>query len=348
MWPRFQCDHYIQMKIDRVRDIIEKKRTVSEVAELFSVSRQIVSRWVALYRVHGEKWLVPKKPWPKKGTAWNRTNDTTEEKVCVLAKQFPNLGTEDIVFKLEEMTGIVLNQSTAYRILRRKQVRYTRKWDWKARHPKLYVLDRPGREVQIDACFPFGYSRPETQYDALDDCSRFVFSRLHSEHCVRSSMEFVWNLLRNSPFPIEAIRTDGGREFWPGFTTFVESLGIKHIKNPPYTPEYNGKVERYHRTLWKRMGEYSVWIDVHEYRYRLKLFTDWYNYQKPHRGLWMFGMTPVEKIGYCLTQKILQTHRESEESWGVKRLRNVNLILQTNKRVYISIEWFQERDILGL
>lgn len=319
------------MKIERVKDIISKKRKIKDVAEFFGVTRQIVSRWVALYRIHGEVGLVPKKPWPKKGTAWNHTDEKTEEKICVLAKQFPNLGTEDLAGKLEESTGIVLNQSTIFRILRRNKIRYTRKGDWKEKSKKLYVLDRPGREVQVDACFPFGYSRPETQYDALDDCSRFVFSRLHSEHCVRSSMEFVWNLIHNAPFPIEAIRTDGGSEFWPGFTAFIGSLGIRHIKNPPYTPEHNGKVERYHRTLWKCLWGYSLKIDVHEYRYRLKLFTDWYNFKKPHRWLGMFGMTPVEKIGYCLLQKALQAQRESEEPWGEKTFRNVNLILQNNK-----------------
>jgi transposase InsO family protein len=343
MSPRYQCDQYIQMKIDRVQDIIAKKRKIKDVAEFFSVSRQIVSRWVAIYRVHGEKWLVPKKPWPKNGTAWNRTDTLIEERVCILAKQFPHLGTEDLASKLEEITGITRDQSTIYRILRRNKTRYTRRGDWKERSKKLYVLDRPGREIQVDACFPFGYSRRETQYDGLDDCSRFVFSALHSEHSVRSSMEFVWNLIHASPFHIEKIRTDDGREFWPGFTKFLESLNIIHIKNPPYTPEHNGKVERYHRTLWKCIWEYSVWISVDEYRYRLKLFTDWYNYKKPHRGLGMFGMTPAEKIGYCLLQKILQTQKESEEPSGERVLKNVNLILQNNNfRVFDLV--FQKVD----
>jgi len=305
MGPRYQCNQYIEMKIERVKDIIEKKRKICDVADIFWVSRQIVSRWVALYRVHGEKWLIPKKPWPKNGTTWNRTDEDAEEKICALAKQFPQSWTEDIATKLMETTWLVLNQSTVYRILRRNKIRYTRKGDWKEKSKKLYVLDRPGREVQVDACFPFGYSRPDTQYDALDDCSRFVFSRIHTEHCVRSSMEFVWNLVHESPFPIERIRTDCGSEFGPWFTDFLRKLGIEHVKNSPYTPEHNGKVERYHRTLWRCLWEYSTQMNVHAYRYKLKLFTDWYNYKKPHRWLWMFWMTPVEKLWYCLIQKII-------------------------------------------
>jgi hypothetical protein len=69
--------------------------------------------------------------------------------------------------------------------------------------------------VQLDACFPFGRQRREAQYDALDDCSRFTFSDLHTEHCVRASMEFVANLILKAPFRIQRIRTDCGMEFGP-------------------------------------------------------------------------------------------------------------------------------------
>ena len=37
MWPRFQCDKYITMKIQAVRDILNKKKSVTEVAEDFNV-----------------------------------------------------------------------------------------------------------------------------------------------------------------------------------------------------------------------------------------------------------------------------------------------------------------------
>ena len=54
-------------------------------------------------------------------------------------------------------------------------------------------------------------------------------------------------------------------------------------------------------------------IDAQEYRLKLKMFENWYNYEKPHSGLGMFGMTPAEKIGYRLVSKTLRTARESEE-----------------------------------
>ena len=81
------------------------------------------------------------------------------------------------------------------------------------------------------------------------------------------------------------------------------------------------------------MGEYSLFIDIHEYRYKLKLFTDFYNYHRPHGGYGMMNMTPVEKIEYSLLQNSLAYARESEEPWWLKSFLNVNLILQRNKNL---------------
>ena len=340
MWPRFQCDKYIAMKIRAVRDILERKRSVTEVAESFSVSRQSVSKWISRYRMYGDGGLVPKRPWPKPTrlsdgsigfNTWNRTSPSLEEKICSLARQMPLFGTRELAWRIESITWDILDQSTIYRILKRHKVRYTRDTEYIRRKGfKRYSLEVPGQEVQIDVCFPFGKSRPEVQYDALDDCSRFVASHVHSEQCVRASMEFVWNILHEVPYQIKAIRTDCWAEFGKWFTEFLEKLGIEHKRNPPYTPEHNGKVERYHRTLWKHMGAYSLFIDIHEYRYKLKLFTDFYNYHRPHGWYGMMNMTPHEKIGYSLIQNSLAYARESEEPWWLKRFLNVNLILQRN------------------
>jgi hypothetical protein len=60
------------------------------------------------------------------------------------------------------------------------------------------------------------------------------------------------------------------------------------------------------------MGEYSLFIDIHEYRYRLKLFTDFYNYHRPHGGYGMMNMTPAEKIGYSQIRGSLIYMREQE------------------------------------
>lgn len=354
MWPRYLCFSMLQMRIKLLQEILDGAKKVHEVASLLSVSRQSVSKWLARYRIEWEAWVVPKRCWPKKNIPVNRTNQVVEEMVGNLARRYPELWPRSLSWKLQEETKISLNQSTIYRILSRTWVRYKRKWEWRQRRKTLYVLDQPGREIQLDVCFPFWRSRREVQYDAIDDCSRFVFSRVHSEQCVRSSMEFVLNLIDASPFPIQTIRTDCWSEFGKWFTDFLVRLWIQHKRNAPYTPQHNGKVERYHRTLWQNLWEYSLKIDIHEYRYKLKLFTDYYNHRKPHSGLGMFGMTPAERIGYSLIQNSLAYARESEslfdDVWSFRSLWNVNLTLQFNnffiKLFLFKTRWIVIREII--
>jgi hypothetical protein len=49
---------------------------------------------------------------------------------------------------------------------------------------------------------------------------------------------------------IQTIRTDNGGEFLSaGFKSFLWERGIQHAMSPPYTPQFQGKVERMNRTV---------------------------------------------------------------------------------------------------
>ena len=312
----YLCNDMIELRIQLVEEIIKKKRTMVEVSDLLHVSRQSISKWVARFKVEGEKGLVPKKSGPKQGTAWNRLNSEVEEKIEMLAVLYKEEGTVFLADQLFQRYGICVNQSTIFRVLRRRKVRYHRRDEYRSRKKKLYVLDTPGRELQLDVCFPFGMRRREVVYDAIDDCSRWVYAQLEEDKSSYSSMLFVKKLIKQAPFPIQAIRTDCGAEFPPAFTRLLESYGIKHIKNAPYTPQHNGKIERYHQTF-KQRCPYTMEDTFDEFQYKLQSFVAWYNYQKKHSGLGMLQLTPVQKLGYSLIQ--------------LSFFQNVNLTLQCNK-----------------
>lgn len=121
-------------------------------------------------------------------------------------------------------------------------------------------------------------------YDMIDDCSRIVKAKAYSEKTVENSIKFVRYVLSTTSLTIKAIRTDNGPEFSRGFGEYLESIGIKHIKNTTYTPEENGKIERYHRT--RKDEDINYWkygITLDEANYRLKLREYYYNYKRKHR-----------------------------------------------------------------
>ena len=289
----------LQLRIKLIKQLDRKEIKQKEVVFLLDVSRQTVSKWLAKFRAEGEAGLIPKKSGPKDGSAWNRTKEEKEDLICKIAEDNPFKGPDWINDQLD----FKINNSTIYRVLKRKKIRYYQGYKHTRRKKKAYCLDKPGRELQLDTCFPFGYSRREVVYDAIDDCSRFVFARVMPNHEENTTILFLQELIKKCPFKIEAIRTDQGREFSKKVTKFLKSQGIEHKKNPPYTPQHNGKIERYHRTFKEESAYYwDQQASQEELNYNLQHWLYHYNFRKKHTGLGMPQprkfFTPLLEIPY--------------------------------------------------
>lgn len=313
---KFNTFEMTQLKIKLVKDVIKKKLKINDVAEILGVDRKSVSRWKWKYIYGGEEALLPKKSGPKNGTAWNKTSEDIENMICNVAERNPFKGPDWIADQL----NIDIDQSTVYRILKRKGVRYYYDYKHKRRKKKSYCLTWPGQEMQLDTCYPFGYQRKAIVYDVIDDCSRWTFARVLGSKTQKDTIIFLKELLNKIPFKIQAIRTDQGTEFGKKVEAFLNSNGIELRKNPPYTPQHNGKIERYHRTF--KENEACFWsfkAPVNELNYRLQIWLNYYNNHKKHTGLGMNKMTPVQKIAYVIVN---DSFYEDE---------NGTLILQQNK-----------------
>jgi transposase InsO family protein len=218
--------------------------------------------------------------------------------------------------ELEEK-GIYLQQTTIWLILKRNQIRYATNYKRCKKDPKLYCLETPGEELQLDACHPFGRSRKLTCFDAIDDCSRRIFARLYDRETIENAILFVNDLVKNSPFRIQRIRADN-RYKSKRFINHCNALGIEVIINEPYTPEQNDKIERFHKTLkcsffWK----YCSYHDSSEcLQLKLNLWTKFYSPKRKHYGYGMNGMTPDAKIVSSLfnSLNVLNTYPQKAAS----------------------------------
>jgi transposase InsO family protein len=193
--------------------------------------------------------------------------------------------------------GFPLNQSTVWRILRRRTDRYARpSRRWKE-DPKLYALEVPGIEVQVDGCFPFGRARRLCVIDAVDDCSRFLCAEAYFGEDMESMKLFIGKLVCESPFRIRSIRLDN-KFRGDALRKFCADMGIGVIFNEPYRPEMNGKIERYHKTfkrecVWRTISFHDSMDTV---RYKIALWVKYYNNVRRHTGLGMNGLTPAQKV----------------------------------------------------
>ena len=286
----------IAMKKQVLDSCLEKRMKSKDGAILLKMHPKAFLRLKARYIKEGVNILFYKKPGPKKHTPKNKTSREVTRIVTRLAVKYLDLGPVPLADRLLEEHGIKLDPVTVWRILKREKVRYTQTYKrWKA-EPKLYCLDSPGIELQMDGCYPYGRARKLVLFDAIDDCSRWVSGKLYDRETCENAIEFVKHLVKNVPFRVQRIRVDN--RYGSEFVKFCESIGIEVIGNEPYSPEQNGKIERFHKTIkreffWKYCSFNDLDILI---QFKLNQYLNYYNTKRKHSGYGMNRMTPQLKI----------------------------------------------------
>jgi len=299
---RNTIEETINMKENILKKYINKSIDRKETAKLLSMHINAVSRLTSRYKKEGKLALIPKKPGPKScNPIHNKTPREIQDLVIDMALKNINKGPIWISEQLYDNYGIKINQSTVYRILKREKIRYTHEYKrWIKEKPKLYCLDKPGIELQMDGSYPFGRQRNLVSFDAIDDCSRYIVAKLYKHEDARSAIDFVKHLINKVPFKIQRIRVDNryGKEF----KKYCNSIGIEVIQNDPYHPQQNGKIERYHGTMKKEF--FHKYISFHdtmeEIEYKYQQWIYYYNTNRRHGGYGMNRMTPKQKIASTL------------------------------------------------
>lgn len=293
-------NRYLMLQEEKLTKIIEKQSKVTDAAREFNVSRQTIHKWLNRYKRFGVDGLRKQKR-KYSGIPHNRTSEEVEQLVINSARQYYYDGAETISDRLQYEYNLTLHPTTIWRILKRKNVRYGEQQTWTKKRWKkqLYSHQIPGKELQMDTKYPWGYKEGKVIYTIIDDATRFVFAWSYEKANQENTLDFLKKVLKRTPFAIQKIRTDQGREFIANSVKdFLKSQNIEYRNNTPYCPEENGKIERFHRTLNEKALRWGFYPkdSLDEMQYKLNLFLNYYNYQKRHRGLGMNGLTPMERL----------------------------------------------------
>jgi transposase InsO family protein len=118
----------------------------------------------------------------------------------------------------------------------------------KPRRRTRWVPPRPqaAGHLQLDVKYlPGG----RYEYTAIDVYSRFCQATVQDRLDAQTAADFLERLLRESPFAVHTIQTDGGGEFKAEFAKLLSELELGVRRNTPHSPWQNGVVERFHRTV---------------------------------------------------------------------------------------------------
>ncbi len=293
-------NRYLMLQEEKLIQIINKQSKVTAVAEEFKVTRQTIYKWLHRYKRFGLAGLLKQKR-KHSHTAHNRTSDEVEQLVVNLAQQYYYDGVETLSDHLQFEYHLTLHPTTIYRILKRKGIRYGKYQTWTKKRWKkqLYAHQIPGKELQMDTKYPWGYKEGTVIYTIIDDATRWVFAWSYEKANQENTLDFLEKVSQRAPFKIQKIRTDQGKEFIANSVKdFLQKQNIHYRNNTPYCPEENGKIERFHRTLNEKALCWGFYPkdSLDTMQYKLNLFLHYYNYRKKHRGLGMNGLTPMERL----------------------------------------------------
>jgi transposase InsO family protein len=129
----------------------------------------------------------------------------------------------------------------------------------------------------------------EFAHVAIDDHSRAGFVQMHADERKGSAVEFLKASVAHYAalgVRIKRLLTDNGPAYRSMlFNKTCRALGIKHTYTRPYTPQTNGKAERFIQTCLREWAYGRLWNNSQERTSWLPVFLDYYNNRRAHSAL---------------------------------------------------------------
>jgi Integrase core domain len=133
-----------------------------------------------------------------------------------------------------------------------------------------------------------------------DDHTRLAYCELHS---AENAANAAATLTRAATWfreqgcgPAQAVMSDNAKCYATSdhFRDTLAQLGARHILIPPYTPRWNGKIERFFGTLDTEWAHGRVWLDSRTRDRALSSFLRFYNRRRPHSAAG--GRAPITRV----------------------------------------------------
>jgi transposase InsO family protein len=218
--------------------------------------------------------------------------------------------------RLTWLTG--RHRSTIWKVLKRHGVsrqrrsqrpQTTRRYEWTEAGALLHIdafelpkFDRPGHWAHGDRSESHRTRHAGTVkvIGVIDDHTRLAYCELHgaeNKHTVSATLTraAAW-MTEQGCGPVQAVMSDNAFCYARSseFRDTLAELGARHILIPPRTPRWNGKIERFFRTLDTEWAHSRVWPDSATRDHALSSFLRFYNRRRPHTAA--NGRAPITRV----------------------------------------------------
>ena len=265
-------------------------------ARHFGFSPDTISRWARAYAATGVRGLEPRSRRPQR-VRESQISLATVERIQALREKYPRWGREKLRVLLER-EGVYLSAKSIDRVIARLKARgllreplQSRKaatpHPERLRRPSDLIVNRPGILVQLDSKqVVLGGGKVVFHFEAVDYFTRKRVVALAPRLTSQQGADFLRRMVREFPFSVAAIQSDGGSEFLGAFGPAVQELKLLHYFNRPNYPQGNGRVERSLRTDEEEFYQVEeLPADLGRLEAALLAWNQVYEQVRPHQAL---------------------------------------------------------------
>jgi transposase InsO family protein len=300
-----------------VRAVVDQGLSKAAAARKFNVSAKTVAKWVERFLTHGVDGLRDRPSRPL--SLPSKTPASTCDAIEVMRRQRHT--------QAHIAAAFGISPATVSRILKPRGLSLLSALEPQEPRPR-YERATPGEIIHIDikklARFrKIGHRMTgdrtshtnkrgvgwEFVHVAIDDHSRLATARIFPNEKAVSAIAFlnyVVDYYRSLGITVSRVMTDNGSCYRAkDFARACARLGIKHLRTKPYTPQTNGKAERFIQTALREWAYATAFNHSDERREQLPIWLHRYNWHRPHASL--AKCTPISRLGLT-GNNLLQTH----------------------------------------
>jgi putative transposase len=251
---------------------VEEVKLQKEICEVCGISERTLRRWVRAYEGAGVRALEPKKPGPRRPPRGSVTA-RLEDRIVRLKQRHPSWGAR----RIKHQYGLPCHWRTVHRVIKRRGMLV-----------RIKAKPQPSKRFQrrhVDSMwqgdtFQFRISGVGKVYATgfTDDRSRFrVRSGVYPNKGAEEAIDALRRALRRGRTPRQ-VYLDNGKQFIArAFKREARSRGIRLIFGRPYHPKGRGKIEGYHKILWRELISRVAFSSLAHFKKELRKFDRRYN-----------------------------------------------------------------------
>jgi transposase InsO family protein len=299
--------------------LIEQGATLRQAAACLSVAPATAHRWWHRWRAaspadRASRACLRTRSSRPRSCPWALSSE--DEQAILVARQKTNRGPMQLAFLCGR------HRSTIWKVLKRHGVsrrrrsersQSSRRYEWTEAGALLHIdafelpkFARPGHWAHGDRSDRSRKAGKVKVIGVIDDHTRLAYCELHhaeNAQAVSATLRraAAW-MAEQGCGPVQAVMSDNAKCYATSFDfrDTLGELGARHILIPPYTPRWNGKIERFFRTLDTEWARSRVWANSAQRDRALSSFIRYYNRRRPHTAAG--GRPPISRVQHVRGQ----------------------------------------------